>query len=70
MLAAFFFLNPGLACGPAEAEFQYGATEMRAAIERLLGDAALRQRADELGRVIRGRSGTRHAADLLERLGG
>jgi hypothetical protein len=33
VLAAFFFLNPGLACGPAEAEFQYGATEMRAAIE-------------------------------------
>jgi MGT family glycosyltransferase len=50
--------------------YRFSEEEMRAAIERLLGDAALRQRADELGRVIRGRSGTRHAADLLERLGG
>jgi hypothetical protein len=33
LLAAFFFLNPGFACGPMEPEFQYGATEMRAAIE-------------------------------------
>jgi hypothetical protein len=32
-LAAFFFLNPGFACGPGEAEYQYGAAEMRAAIE-------------------------------------
>jgi hypothetical protein len=37
-LAAFFFLNPGFACGPGEAEYQYGAAEMRAAIE---GDWAL-----------------------------
>jgi hypothetical protein len=29
----FFFLNPGLACGPADPEFQYGAPEMRAAVE-------------------------------------
>lgn len=33
LLAAFFFLNPGFACGPMEPEFQYGAKEMRAAIE-------------------------------------
>jgi hypothetical protein len=33
VLAAFFFLNPGLACGPTDPEFQYGATEVRAAIE-------------------------------------
>jgi UDP:flavonoid glycosyltransferase YjiC (YdhE family) len=43
---------------------------MHAAIERLVGDAALRHRAEELGRAIRARSGTRHAADLLERVGG
>lgn len=30
---AFFFLNPNLACSPGEPEFQYGATEMRAAVE-------------------------------------
>ena len=30
---AFFFLNPAVACGPAEPEFQYGAAEMRAAVE-------------------------------------
>ena len=29
----FFFLNPAVACGPAEPEFQYGAAEMRAAVE-------------------------------------
>jgi hypothetical protein len=29
----FFFLNPTFACGPAEAEYQYGASEMRAAVE-------------------------------------
>ena len=30
---AFFFLNPAVASGPAEPEFQYGAAEMRAAVE-------------------------------------
>jgi len=30
---AFFFLNPALACGPADPEFQYGAEEMRGAVE-------------------------------------
>jgi hypothetical protein len=30
---AFFFLNPAIACGPAEPQFQYGAAEMRAAVE-------------------------------------
>jgi len=30
---AFFFLNPAVACGPAEPQFQYGASEMRAAVE-------------------------------------
>jgi hypothetical protein len=30
---AFFFLNPGFACGPAEPQYKYGADEMRAAVE-------------------------------------
>jgi hypothetical protein len=30
---AFFFLNPGVGCGSDEPQFDYGATEMRAAIE-------------------------------------
>jgi hypothetical protein len=30
---AFFFLNPTFACGPAEPQYQYGAAEMRAAVE-------------------------------------
>jgi hypothetical protein len=30
---AVFFLNPALGCGPAEPQFQYGAAEMRAAVE-------------------------------------
>ena len=30
---AFFFLNPALACGVADPEYQYGADEMRAAVE-------------------------------------
>jgi len=30
---ALFFLNPALACGGDEPEFQYGAAEMRAAVE-------------------------------------
>lgn len=32
LLVGFFFLNPGFACAP-EDEYQYGAVEMRAAIE-------------------------------------
>jgi hypothetical protein len=35
---AFFLVSPGFACGPAEPEWQYGAAEMRAAVE---GDWAL-----------------------------
>jgi hypothetical protein len=30
---AIFFLNPGFACGPPEPQYQYGAAEMRAAVE-------------------------------------
>jgi hypothetical protein len=30
---AFFFLNPSFACGPSEPQYEYGAAEMRAAVE-------------------------------------
>src|SRR4051812_11848565 len=30
----FFFLNPNFACGTDEAQFHYGAPEMRGAVER------------------------------------
>jgi UDP:flavonoid glycosyltransferase YjiC (YdhE family) len=48
--------------------YRFTDDELHRAIERLLADASLRKRADELGSVIRARSGTRHAADLLEGL--
>ena len=48
--------------------YRFSDEEMHGAIERLLGDTALRQRSAELGSTIRARSGTRQAADLLERL--
>jgi len=48
--------------------YRFTDEEMHGAIERLLGDTALRQRSAELGATIRARSGTRQAADLLERL--
>ncbi len=43
--------------------------EMHGAIERLLGDAALRERMEREGATIRSRDGKRTAADLIEALG-
>jgi MGT family glycosyltransferase len=48
--------------------YRFTDEEMHGAIEQLLADTALRQRASQLGAAIRARSGTRHAADLLERV--
>ena len=48
--------------------YRFTDEEMHGAIERLLTDTASRQRTAELGAAIRSRSGTRLAADLLERL--
>ena len=48
--------------------YRFTDEEMHGAIEQLLGDTALRQRASQLGAAIRARSGTRHAADLLQRV--
>jgi MGT family glycosyltransferase len=42
--------------------------ELYAALERLLGDAALRDRMARAGETIRGRDGVAKAADLIERL--
>ena len=50
--------------------YHFGDDQLHAAIERLVADTALRQRAAEVGTEIRSRSGTRRAADLLERLAG
>ena len=49
----------------------YGFTDsaLAAAIDRLLDDKALRDRADEAGRTIRAADGLRVAADAIERLG-
>lgn len=49
--------------------YSFEEAEMHGAIERLLADTALRHRADESGGVIRSRSGTALAADLIERVG-
>ena len=48
----------------------YGFTEeeMHGAIERLLGDTALRERMARMGEAIRGRDGLRHGADVIEQV--
>ncbi|WP_113704036.1 glycosyltransferase [Nonomuraea lactucae] len=43
--------------------------ELTGALDRLLGDTALRERLAAAGEEIRGRDGLRRAADLIERLG-
>ena len=48
--------------------YGFGDGELPAAIERLLGDAALRTRLDAAGREIRGRNGLELAADRIEAL--
>jgi UDP:flavonoid glycosyltransferase YjiC (YdhE family) len=48
----------------------YGFTEeeMHGAIERLLGDAELRERMARMGAAIRDRDGLRHGADVIEQV--
>jgi MGT family glycosyltransferase len=48
--------------------YRFEEDEMHSAIERLLGDSALRERASTVGAQIRERNGTAKAADLLERV--
>jgi len=49
--------------------YAFDDRELHEAIERLLGDAALRERMAKEGARIRGRDGTTRAADLVEALG-
>jgi MGT family glycosyltransferase len=42
--------------------------EMTAALDRLLGDDALRERLSRMGEAIRARDGLRHGADVIERV--
>jgi MGT family glycosyltransferase len=49
--------------------YAFADAELTDAVERLLGDAALRARLAELGEAIRGRDGLRVGADVIERVG-
>jgi UDP:flavonoid glycosyltransferase YjiC (YdhE family) len=46
--------------------YEFSDGEMRAALDRLLGDQALRERLDRGARQIQSRSGLDRAADLIE----
>ena len=48
--------------------YGFAGSELSGAIERLVGDAALRERLAKAGSDIRSRDGLRHAADLIETL--
>ena len=49
--------------------YSFTEEEMNAAIEKLVGDAALRARLDEIGQSIRARDGLRRGADVIEAVG-
>lgn len=49
--------------------YSFTEEEMNAALEKLLGDADLRARLDEIGRSIRARDGLRRGADVIEAVG-
>jgi UDP:flavonoid glycosyltransferase YjiC (YdhE family) len=49
--------------------YRFTEAEMGAALERVLGDEAMRERAAAAGRSIRTRDGVRRAADLIEGVG-
>ena len=49
--------------------YHFTDDELTGAVERLLGDAALRARLAELGTAIRARDGLRVGADVIERVG-
>src|SRR6185369_8357594 len=49
--------------------YDFDDDELPAAVDRLLGDAALRAKLDDVGAQIRGRDGLTTAADVLEQVG-
>lgn len=58
-----------LGYGVRLATYAFSDEELTGALERLLGDTALRERLAAAGEEIRGRDGLRKAADLIERAG-
>ncbi|GAA4194329.1 glycosyltransferase [Streptosporangium oxazolinicum] len=58
-----------LGYGVRLATYAFSDEELTGALERLLGDTALRERLAAAGEEIRGRDGLRRAADLIERAG-
>ncbi|MEU4829248.1 glycosyltransferase [Streptosporangium sp. NPDC023615] len=58
-----------LGYGVRLATYAFADEELTGALERLLGDTALRERLAAAGAEIRGRDGLRRAADLIERAG-
>jgi UDP:flavonoid glycosyltransferase YjiC (YdhE family) len=51
------------------ATYDFKAHELLGAIDDLLADTALRERAAEVGAAIRERAGLRRGADIIERVG-
>ena len=49
--------------------YRFSDEQLHGAIEQLLADSPVRDRMAEIGGEVRGRSGTRRAADLLEQVG-
>ncbi|MEV4093564.1 glycosyltransferase [Streptosporangium saharense] len=58
-----------LGYGVRLAPYTFTDEELTGALDRLLGDTALRERLAEVGEEIRRRDGLRRAADLIERAG-
>jgi UDP:flavonoid glycosyltransferase YjiC (YdhE family) len=46
--------------------YRFTDAQLHGALARLLGDTALRGRLERTARVIQGRQGLRHAADVIE----
>jgi MGT family glycosyltransferase len=51
------------------ATYECTAEELNGAVEKLLGDAELRRRLDDIGAGIRARDGLTRGADVIERVG-
>jgi MGT family glycosyltransferase len=51
------------------ATYEFTPEQLNGAVDRLLGDSALRERLDEIGAGIRARDGLTKGADIIERVG-